>query len=171
MILRSSNRMSNRPTITRRHPFVIPAKAGIQPRMHWVPVASAGGHSDSPRRLFAGVRILDSRLRGNDVGGTCAFPARPLIVLEALRHLRSETPRRRSRQDIPTFGWGTTIVLSGPRVCRIGSIAVPNFLPHLAREGEAPAEPLSSEGRSSAGASPSRRTSDRSTRRRLRSVP
>src|SRR3972149_9142340 len=82
--LGASNKMSSRPTITRLHRFVIPAKAGIQPRMHRVQVSSATTHSDSPRRLFAIVRILDSLFRGNDVWAERTITGRPIIVSETL---------------------------------------------------------------------------------------
>jgi hypothetical protein len=91
--LKDSNRMTNRLTITRRHSLVIPAQAGIQRHMHCAQVASARGHSASRRRLFVGAGILDSRFRGNDVGGTRAGPARPLIVFKALR-VPEEDPGR-----------------------------------------------------------------------------
>ena len=46
--------MRDRPPITRRHPFVIPAKAGIQPRVRWVEAASVKGHSDRPNVCLEG---------------------------------------------------------------------------------------------------------------------
>jgi hypothetical protein len=72
--------MSNRLTITRRHAFDIPAKVE-----HRVQTASAEGHYDCPGVFLQVCASWIAAFAGMRLRGTRAFPARPRIVLKALR--------------------------------------------------------------------------------------